>query len=109
MNESLILNFLEEIVEFSPRNTGTYGCVKAGEYIYEKFIEMGLETKIYNWTSFGSRYFPRNFKGQNIEAILSGNDKIEEIIVYNAHYDSVKLSPGADDDGSGVASVLATA
>jgi Zn-dependent M28 family amino/carboxypeptidase len=31
------------------------------------------------------------------------------VIIFNAHYDSVKVSPGADDDGSGVAAVLAAA
>ena len=109
VNESLILGYLEDLVEFSPRKTGTYGCEKAGEYIYEKFIEMGLETRMINWTSFGNKYNPRYFSGTNIEATLNGINNNEEIIIFNAHYDSVKKSPGADDDGSGVAAVLAAA
>jgi aminopeptidase YwaD len=109
VNESLILGYLEDLVEFSPRNTGSYGCEKAGEYIYDKFVEMGIDTKIYNWASFGNRYNPRFFSGQNIEATIYGNNKDDEIIIFNAHYDSVKVSPGADDDGSGVAAVLAAA
>ena len=75
VNESLILGYLEDLVEFSPRNTGTFGCEKAGEYIYEKFVEMGLDTKSYNWTSFGNRYNPRFFRGQNVEATLNGINK----------------------------------
>ena len=109
VNESLLLGYLEDLVEFSPRTTGTFGCEKAGEYIYEKFVDMGIETKIYNWESFGNKYNPRFFRGKSIEATLKSNNKNEEIIIFNAHYDSVKRSPGADDDGSGVAAVLAAA
>src|SRR5437588_456280 len=39
----------------------------------------------------------------NIEAELRGND---EILVVGAHYDTVVGSPGADDNGSGVAAML---
>lgn len=109
INESLLLGYLEDIVDFAPRTTGTYGCEKAVEYIYYEFLDMGLETKMYNWESFGNRYNPRYFKSRNVEATLEGNSKKDEIIIFNAHYDSVRNSPGADDDGSGVASVLAAA
>ena len=109
INESLLLDYLEDLVDFSPRNTGTFGCDKAAEYIYYQFLDMGLDTRIYNWESFGNRYNPRFFKGKNVEATLEGNDKKDEIIIFNAHFDSVRVSPGADDDGSGVAAVLAAA
>jgi len=109
VSENLVLEYLEDLVEFSPRKTGTYGCIKAGEYIYEKFVELGLDTKSYYWKSFGNKYNPRFFTGQNIEATIYGNNKPNEIIIFNAHYDSVLRSPGADDDGSGVAAVLAAA
>jgi Zn-dependent M28 family amino/carboxypeptidase len=42
----------------------------------------------------------------NIEAELAGSS---EIIVVGAHYDTVWGSPGADDNGSGVAAMLAMA
>jgi len=109
VNETLILGYLEDLVDFSPRKTGTYGCERAAIYIYEKFVEMGIDTKVYNWTSFGNKYNPGVFYGKNIEATLNGNNKKDEIIIFNAHYDSVWISPGADDDGSGVAAVLAAA
>jgi len=109
VNETLILGYLEDLVDFSPRKTGTYGCERAAIYIYEKFVEMGIDTKVYNWTSFGNKYNPGVFSGKNIEATLNGNNKKDEIIIFNAHYDSVWISPGADDDGSGVAAVLAAA
>ena len=43
---------------------------------------------------------------KNIEAELIGISKPEEIIIVGAHYDSVIGSPGANDNGSGVAAVL---
>lgn len=42
----------------------------------------------------------------NIEAELRGDD---EIIIVGAHYDTVVGSPGADDNGSGVAAMLTLA
>jgi Zn-dependent M28 family amino/carboxypeptidase len=45
----------------------------------------------------------------NVEATLAGGAKSEEIVIIGAHYDSVIGSPGADDNGSGVAAMLALA
>ena len=42
----------------------------------------------------------------NIEAEIPGTTKPDEIVVIGAHYDSHKNSPGADDDASGVATLL---
>jgi Zn-dependent M28 family amino/carboxypeptidase len=42
----------------------------------------------------------------NLEIELEGNLQPEEIIVIGAHYDSVRGSPGANDNGSGVAAIL---
>ncbi len=46
---------------------------------------------------------------ENLEAELPGTDKADEIIVIGAHYDSVVGSPGANDNGTGAAAVLALA
>jgi len=42
----------------------------------------------------------------NLEVEIPGNRLSEEIIVIGAHYDSVENSPGANDNGSGVAALL---
>jgi hypothetical protein len=115
INVSLIMRYLETIVGYGPRLTGTYGCEKTAKYIYNEFQDYGLETCYQNWTKFhlGRKQFrpkPRFLKSQNIEATLIGkNDSKNNIIIFNAHYDTVKKSPGADDDGSGTAAVLASA
>jgi hypothetical protein len=46
---------------------------------------------------------------ENVEAELRGGSKPDEIVVIGAHYDSVDESPGADDNASGVAAMLALA
>lgn len=43
---------------------------------------------------------------RNIEAELPGGARAGEIVIVGAHYDSVAGSPGANDNGSGVAAVL---
>ena len=110
VNEPMLKSFLEELVSIGPRMTGTYGCEKAAEYLYEQFQDFGLETRYHNWATINNKLPLRHYKGQNIEATLNGTNKdCEEILIFNAHYDTVKNSPGANDDGSGVAAVLAAA
>jgi hypothetical protein len=43
----------------------------------------------------------------NFEIEITGKSRREEIVVIGAHYDSVLGSPGANDNGSGVAALLA--
>jgi len=42
----------------------------------------------------------------NLEVEIPGNRLAEDIIVIGAHYDSVEISDGANDNGSGVAALL---
>ncbi len=46
---------------------------------------------------------------RNIEAEIRGKSRAAEIVVIGAHYDSAPGTPGADDNASGVASLLALA
>lgn len=110
INETLLKTYLEELVSIGPRMTGTYGCEKAAEYISEKFEEVGLEINYHFWKSFGKRWHPRFYEGKNVIGTLNGTDNPDkDILIFNAHYDTVKVSPGANDDGSGVVAVLAAA
>lgn len=45
----------------------------------------------------------------NIVAEIRGNEAPQEVLLVTAHYDAVPGSPGADDNGSGVAGVLEVA
>jgi aminopeptidase YwaD len=110
IDENLILRYLQNIVGFGPRKTGTYGCEKAAQYIHQQFIENGLIARRQNWTGRGNEVIPRRYTSQNIEGTIPGTDPTDtSIIIFNAHYDSVAKGPGANDDGSGTVAVLAAA
>ncbi len=101
LNEPLILGYLENLTSFGPRVTGTEGCDQAAHYLYETFQDMGLAVRYHNYTD-------NTVSGSNIEATLYGSDSTN-IFIICGHYDTVPAGPGADDDGSGVAAVLAAA
>jgi len=110
INKTIIKNFLEELISIGPRMTSTYGCIKAGEYIYNKFREFNLTAKKYEWTGFGNFWSMRYYKSNNIEGTLKGkNTKDDEFIIFNAHYDTIEDIVGANDDGSGVVGVITAA
>lgn len=46
---------------------------------------------------------------ENIEVEIRGNDRADEIVVIGGHYDSIRGGPGANDNASGAAAVLALA
>ena len=103
LDDSIVLQYLEDLTAFGPRVTGTPQCYAAGEYIYNQFESMGLEVRYHNWSYW-------EFSDRNVEATLyASNSSSDEIYVICAHFDTVPESPGADDDGSGVAAVLAAA
>jgi Peptidase family M28 len=55
------------------------------------------------------RYEVRGRPSDNVEAEVPGGARRREIVVVGAHYDSVPGTTGADDNGSGVAALLALA
>jgi hypothetical protein len=101
LNETLILGYLENLTSFGPRLSGTSACDQAAHYLYGTFQDMGLAVRYHNYTD-------TTVSGSNIEATLYGSNSTN-ILLICAHYDSVAAGPGADDDGSGVAAVLAAA
>jgi aminopeptidase YwaD len=101
LNETIILGYLENLTAFGPRLTGTEACDQAAHYLYNTFKDMGLTVAYRNFTD-------SVVSGSNIEATLSGRSETN-IFIICGHYDCVSAGPGADDDGSGVAAVLAAA
>ncbi|MFM9956616.1 MAG: M28 family peptidase [Phycisphaerales bacterium] len=53
--------------------------------------------------------FERETVTPNLEVTVVGTSRAREIIVVGAHYDSYYMTPGADDNASGVAGTLALA
>ena len=111
---------VEFLVNIAPRLAGSDNENLAVRYIENEFLSYGLEVSIEN---FAVHYYvvdnqlrkelPENLDNltwmevdsisYNVIAILPGESN--EVILINAHHDSV-VTPGAVDDASGVAVVL---
>jgi hypothetical protein len=74
---------------------------EAADFIEQSFAATGLRTR-------RDTYHVGDLPCHNIEAELPGTDP-GRIVVIGAHYDSAPGNPGANDNGSGVAAVLALA
>jgi Zn-dependent M28 family amino/carboxypeptidase len=75
---------------------------KAADYISGQFASLGYQVTKQPFLFRGKTYY-------NIITELTGKSSPEKILVIGAHYDSVQTTPGADDNASGVAGVLALA
>jgi Peptidase family M28 len=51
-------------------------------------------------------YEAKDLQFANLEIEIPGADRPEEIVVIGAHYDTDRKSPGANDNGSGIAAIL---
>lgn len=111
INETLVKNFMEYLIlNIGVRYTGTSGCQNASHYIYEQFEDMGLQVRYHNWSAKINRSNPTLVTSQNVEATQQGSDpEYDDVIIFNAHYDTAKGTVGANDDGSGTVAVLAAA
>ncbi len=86
--------------EIGPRNLIHYSALdKARQYIVEQMMSFNS-----NFTFQQYCFEKKLFQNLVIEKI---GDRIpEEILIVGAHYDSVMDSPGADDNATGIASLL---
>ncbi len=76
--------------------------VMAADYIRTTLVDAGYEVHRQPYEVEGKIC-------ENIEAEVRGSRRPDDIIVIGAHYDSVQGSPGANDNASGVAAMLALA
>ncbi len=87
--------------DIGERNLAHYDQFKgAADFIAQSFAQAG-------WTPRRDGYDVDGKLCENIEVEIRGTSP--EIIVIGAHYDSVVGGPGANDNGSGVAALLALA
>src|SRR5262245_59001722 len=101
LREELRANVQKLAGEIGERNMWHYAKLNAAaDFIEDSFSRAGLRTRRDSYETGGQPC-------HNIEAEIPGNGP--EIIVIGAHYDSVFGSPGANDNGSGAAAVLALA
>jgi len=87
--------------EIGPRHPGRPEALEAAaDYIASRFAGLGLIPRFHGFIVDGVRM-------NNVVAELRGPDP--GVVVVGAHYDSVADGPGADDNASGVAVLLALA
>jgi Zn-dependent M28 family amino/carboxypeptidase len=111
--------------EFDGRRTGSEGNQRAQAYVLRRFKEVGLET-LGNTHEQKFSFAPRargssgaaekagQMEGTNLFGMVRGTEMPDEFIVVSAHYDHLgrrdgSMYPGADDNSSGVAGILAVA
>lgn len=134
LDEAMILDYLTKLTSFGPHVTARriaykisnlpiigkffdLPIEKVANYIYKEFESMGLMVRYQHWEQEPTlknlrvpKWFFGWYVGNNVEATLQGtNASSDEIYLMVAHYDTVPRSPGANDDSSGVAAILAAA
>lgn len=81
------------------RAVGTQGGLASADYILDQAKKAGFSTEL---QAFENR---EKTKGKNIIVEIPG-ESAKSIILLGAHYDSVKMGPGINDNASGVALLL---
>lgn len=86
--------------DIGERNVFHPAALHAAEaYITRTWEEQGYRVYV-------QEYSVRGIRSANLEVTRHGISRPDEIILIGAHYDTVAGSPGANDNGSGVASLL---
>src|SRR3989454_727494 len=67
-------------------------------YLQGALARLGYEVSVQPFTAGGQTF-------HNLEVVIPGGNRADEIVVVGGHYDTVEGSPGADDNGSGSAAV----
>ncbi len=97
--------------DIGPRHMGRPRSLQAArEHIESRLTQSGYEPDHHTYTLDGAGA-PRfaGEEGVSVVAELPGTQRPDEIVIIGAHYDTVPGSPGANDNASGVAVLLALA
>lgn len=71
----------------------------AADYIRSVWQQQGYEVT-------EQRYDAKGIQCANLEVICRGSDEARSLLVIGAHYDTVRGSPGANDNATGIAALL---
>ncbi len=89
--------------EIGERNFEHYPkLLEAAAFIEQSFEAVGYRPVRQEYEAQGQRF-------ANIEVELLGQDRPQEVLIVGAHYDTERGSPGANDNASGVAALMALA
>lgn len=97
----------------APRPTGSAENARVRAYLIARLRGLGLETRVQTAVARPGRWARETYGDRvelhNIVAVLPGRDRGLPALLIMAHHDSVRRSPGAADDGAGVAAALESA
>ena len=99
-----------EAVAREPHPTGSAANARVRDELVARLTALGFTTEIQREAVL--RGEDGEFSGANVEnivAVLPGRNRSLPAVAMMAHYDSVTGSPGAADDGVGIASILEAA
>ena len=89
--------------EIGERNVWRYRALAgAADFLEGSFAKSGYQPCRQGYEVAGVTCY-------NIEAEIQGSDRADEIVIIGAHYDSVEGTPGANDNATGAAAVIALA
>jgi Zn-dependent M28 family amino/carboxypeptidase len=71
----------------------------AADYVERAFLDLGYRVERRPFSARGETV-------ANVQAELPGTDRAAEVVLVGAHYDTVRGSPGANDNGSGIAALI---
>jgi Zn-dependent M28 family amino/carboxypeptidase len=95
VDEAKLRKTVQELEAFGDRSVGSQGNRAVADYLSQRLSGLGL-TVVF-----------QGAEQRNVVALLRGtNAAPREVLMVGAHYDSAKKSPGATDNGTGVAIVL---
>jgi Tol biopolymer transport system component len=103
VNMSRMYRYQKAMYDFGSKHITQPGNRKAMEYIYETLKSFGYEPEL-QWFNPGP-----DIETANVIATLKGTTHPEVVYILSSHFDSMPLSPGADDNTSGTAVLLEAA
>lgn len=100
VDSSQIMSNLTQIEGIRHRNENLGHLEDVKDMIEQKFSEAGVETVRLDFT------YDAEYNSENIIGRLEGGTESDTIFIVDGHFDTVHISPGADDNGSAVAGML---
>jgi len=95
------VSYMSDVI--GPRNIQHYNALrKTTEFIDRRFADLGFYVH-------HQKYYASEREFVNLGVEILGSEEPKSIVVVGAHYDSDGSSPAANDNGSGVAALLALA
>ena len=99
-----VQSYVNRLQAFNGRVVGADSNLAARDWLRDKLVSFGYSTVSFD--TFLTRVGSQMVASHNVFAFKTGSRCPNQKIIIGAHFDAVPGSPGADDNGSGVAAVL---